>query len=136
MTLRIQSVTIARPKGLSRYLVTLPPDGIRPSCADQANAVSLVLGSIHRNVTGGDLAGPTGVSAWHAPGNLSPGGRVRRAGMPVKITAIDVERLRLPLDPPFLAAWDPVPRAYFDASLVRGRTDEGVTGYGSGDTMH
>ncbi len=55
--------------------------------------------------------------------------------MPVKITAIDVERLRLPLDPPFLAAWDPVPRAYFDASLVRVRTDEGVTGYGSGDTM-
>jgi len=53
----------------------------------------------------------------------------------VKITAIDVERLRLPLDPPFRAAWDPHPRAAFDATLVRVRTDEGITGYGSGDTM-
>lgn len=53
----------------------------------------------------------------------------------MKITAIDVERLRLPLDPPFLAAWDPVPRVRFDATLVRVHTDEGVTGYGSGDTM-
>jgi len=53
----------------------------------------------------------------------------------VKITAIEIERLRLPLDPPFLAAWDPVPRTHFDATLVRVRTDEGITGYGSGDTM-
>src|SRR5216683_3451757 len=43
--------------------------------------------------------------------------------------------MRLPLDPPFLAAWDPVPRSYADATLVRVETDEGVTGYGSGDTM-
>jgi len=53
----------------------------------------------------------------------------------MKITAIDVERFRLPLDPPFNAAWDPEPRTAFDATLVRVRTDEGVTGYGSGDTM-
>jgi L-alanine-DL-glutamate epimerase-like enolase superfamily enzyme len=53
----------------------------------------------------------------------------------VKITAIRLDRLRLPLDPPFLAAWDPVPRRHFDATLVRVETDEGVTGYGSGDTM-
>ena len=43
--------------------------------------------------------------------------------------------MRLPLDPPFSAAWDPVPRRHFDATLVRVETDEGVTGYGSGDTM-
>src|SRR5258707_4279605 len=43
--------------------------------------------------------------------------------------------MRLPLDPPFHAAWDPVPRRHFDATLVRVETDEGVTGYGSGDTM-
>jgi L-alanine-DL-glutamate epimerase-like enolase superfamily enzyme len=53
----------------------------------------------------------------------------------VKITAIGLERLRLPLDPPFNAAWDPVPRRHFDATLVRVETDSGVTGYGSGDTM-
>jgi len=53
----------------------------------------------------------------------------------VKITAIRLDRMRLPLDPPFHAAWDPVPRRHFDATLVRVETDEGITGYGSGDTM-
>jgi L-alanine-DL-glutamate epimerase-like enolase superfamily enzyme len=53
----------------------------------------------------------------------------------MKITAIRTERLRLPLDPPFYAAWDPGPRRHFDATLVRVETDAGVTGYGSGDTM-
>src|SRR5208282_3843049 len=59
-----------------------------------------------------------------------------RAGRVVKITAIRLERMRLPLDPPFRAAWDPVPRRHVDATLVRVETDEGVTGYGSGDTMN
>ena len=53
----------------------------------------------------------------------------------MKITAIRLDRMRLPLDPPFHAAWDPAPRRHFDATLVRVETDEGVTGYGSGDTM-
>jgi L-alanine-DL-glutamate epimerase-like enolase superfamily enzyme len=53
----------------------------------------------------------------------------------VKITSIRLDRMRLPLDPPFHAAWDPVPRRHFDATLVTVETDEGVTGYGSGDTM-
>jgi L-alanine-DL-glutamate epimerase-like enolase superfamily enzyme len=53
----------------------------------------------------------------------------------VKITAIELERLTLPLSPPFNAAWDPVPRTQFDATLVRVHTDEGVTGIASGDTM-
>jgi L-alanine-DL-glutamate epimerase-like enolase superfamily enzyme len=53
----------------------------------------------------------------------------------VKITAIRLDRMRVPLDPPFHAAWDPVPRCHFDATLVRVETDEGITGYGSGDTM-
>src|SRR2546425_12375866 len=46
-----------------------------------------------------------------------------------------MQRLRLPLDPPFLAAWDPTPRTSFDATVVRVETDDGVTGIGSGDTM-
>jgi len=53
----------------------------------------------------------------------------------VKIGAIRLDRMRLPLDPPFNAAWDPLPRRHFDATLVTVETDEGVTGYGSGDTM-
>jgi D-galactarolactone cycloisomerase len=53
----------------------------------------------------------------------------------VIITSIELERLRLPLSPPFHAAWDPSPRERFDATLVRVRTDEGLTGIASGDTM-
>jgi len=53
----------------------------------------------------------------------------------VKITSIELERLTLPLSPPFYAAWDPHPRTRFDATLVRVHTDEGVTGIASGDTM-
>src|SRR5579863_5775416 len=53
----------------------------------------------------------------------------------MRIVAIELERLRLPLDPPFCPAWDAVPRRHFDATLVVVRTDEGITGYGSGDTM-
>jgi len=53
----------------------------------------------------------------------------------MRITAIDTQRLRLPLEPPFRAAWDPQPRRTFDATLVRVQTDEGLVGVGSGDTM-
>jgi D-galactarolactone cycloisomerase len=53
----------------------------------------------------------------------------------VKITAIRLQRLVLPLDPPFPAAWDPVPRRTFAATVVRVETDAGVVGVGSGDTM-
>ena len=54
----------------------------------------------------------------------------------MKITAIRVERLRLPLDPPFYAAWDPDPRRSFEATIVRVETDAGLVGVGSGDTMN
>jgi D-galactarolactone cycloisomerase len=53
----------------------------------------------------------------------------------VRIAAVEIQRLRLPLDPPFHAAWDPVPRACFEAVIVCVRTDEGLVGIGSGDTM-
>src|SRR5437660_417343 len=58
-----------------------------------------------------------------------------RKGGPVRILDVTLDRLRLPLDPPFAAAWDPDPRRHFDATIVRVHTDEGVTGIGSGDTM-
>jgi D-galactarolactone cycloisomerase len=53
----------------------------------------------------------------------------------MKITAITLDRLRLALDPPLAAAWDPEPRRHFDATIVRVHTDDGITGIGSGDTM-
>jgi L-alanine-DL-glutamate epimerase-like enolase superfamily enzyme len=53
----------------------------------------------------------------------------------MRITAIRVDRLALPLDPPFHAAWDPVPRRSFEATIVRVETDAGLVGIGSGDTM-
>ena len=53
----------------------------------------------------------------------------------MRITAIRLERLALPLDPPFYAAWDPVPRPSFEATIVRVETDAGLTGIGCGDTM-
>ena len=62
------------------------------------------------------------------------GGRLRDTP-DVRITGIRLDRLVLPLDPPFPAAWDPVPRRSFAATIVRVETDEGVVGIGSGDTM-
>ncbi|MFG1908188.1 mandelate racemase/muconate lactonizing enzyme family protein [Kribbella sp. NPDC048928] len=53
----------------------------------------------------------------------------------MKIAGIELIRADLPLDPPFDAAWDPVPRTRFAATVVKVTTDEGIVGYGSGDTM-
>ncbi|MBC7517859.1 MAG: mandelate racemase/muconate lactonizing enzyme family protein [Microbacteriaceae bacterium] len=53
----------------------------------------------------------------------------------MKITAIRLTRLKLPLDPPFNASWDPHPRRDFPATLVEVQTDSGLVGFGSGDTM-
>jgi len=50
----------------------------------------------------------------------------------VRIAAIETRRYRCPLDPPFLAAWDPEPRTQQDATIVIVRSDEGVEGYASG----
>ncbi len=53
----------------------------------------------------------------------------------MKIAAIEITHHRLPLDPPFRPSWDFRPRENFDATIVRVRTDEGLEGIGSGDTM-
>ncbi|MEC3975448.1 mandelate racemase/muconate lactonizing enzyme family protein [Amycolatopsis sp. H20-H5] len=53
----------------------------------------------------------------------------------MKIIDITLDRLSLDLDPPFHAAWDPVPRTRFDATIVRVHTDFGLVGIGSGDAM-
>jgi D-galactarolactone cycloisomerase len=53
----------------------------------------------------------------------------------VRIAAIETRQYRYPLDPPFSAAWDPVPRTHQDATLVIVRSDDGVEGYASGDAL-
>ena len=53
----------------------------------------------------------------------------------MKITSISMERLRIALEPPFNAVWDPQPRREFEATIVKVHTDEGLVGIGSGDTM-
>lgn len=53
----------------------------------------------------------------------------------MKITGIEITHHRLPLDPPFNASWDSVPRTKFEATIVRVTTDEGLVGVASGDTM-
>ena len=53
----------------------------------------------------------------------------------MRIVAIECRRYAFPLNPPFHAAWDPVPRDRLEATIVFVDTDEGLTGVGSGDTM-
>jgi L-alanine-DL-glutamate epimerase-like enolase superfamily enzyme len=53
----------------------------------------------------------------------------------MRITAVETRRYRVPLEPPFHAAWDPVPRTHQDATLVIVRSDDGVEGFASGDAL-
>jgi D-galactarolactone cycloisomerase len=53
----------------------------------------------------------------------------------VRIAGVEVRHYALPLDPPFRAAWDPVPREVLEASVVIVRSDAGPAGYASGDRL-
>ena len=53
----------------------------------------------------------------------------------MKITAIEITRHCIALDPPVPVSWDSRPRESFTISLVRVRTDEGLEGVAAGDTM-
>lgn len=50
----------------------------------------------------------------------------------MRITAVETRSYRYPLEPPFRAAWDPVPRSHQEATLVLVSSDEGLTGVASG----
>ncbi len=52
----------------------------------------------------------------------------------MKIDHIEIRHYRIPLDPPFLASWDPNPRKTFTNTVVRVRAG-GLEGVGSGDAM-
>ena len=51
------------------------------------------------------------------------------------IASIETRLYRFPLEPPLRVAWDPVPRAFQDATVVIVRSDEGLEGYASGDAL-
>lgn len=51
------------------------------------------------------------------------------------IEAIEISHHRLPLDPPFPAAWDPQPRRGFPVAVVQVRDSSGAVGIGAGDPM-
>lgn len=50
------------------------------------------------------------------------------------IDDIEIRRYRLPLDPPFHASWDPVPRRWHATTVVRVRAGD-LEGVGAGDAM-
>lgn len=50
----------------------------------------------------------------------------------MRITAVESRVYRFPLEPPFHAAWDPVPRTEQEATVALVHTDEGLTGVASG----
>ena len=50
----------------------------------------------------------------------------------MKIAAVESRRYVVPFEPPVKVAWDPVPRARQEATLVVVRSDDGVEGYASG----
>ena len=51
----------------------------------------------------------------------------------MRIASIETRRYRVAFDPPFRAAWDPVPRTGQDATLVIVTADDGTQGFASGD---
>ena len=53
----------------------------------------------------------------------------------MRIAAVETRTYRLPLDPPFRAAWDPEPRTHLDAALTIVTADDGARGYASGDAL-
>jgi L-alanine-DL-glutamate epimerase-like enolase superfamily enzyme len=53
----------------------------------------------------------------------------------VRITRIETRRYLVPLDPPFLAAWDPVPRDRLDETLTIVHSDDGLCGFASGAAL-
>ena len=55
--------------------------------------------------------------------------------MALRITDIRIRHFGIPLDPPFRASWDHQVRTRFSATIVEVHTNEGLVGYGSGDSM-
>ena len=53
----------------------------------------------------------------------------------MRIASIETRRYRFPFEPPLRVAWDPIPRAAQEATVVIVRSDDGLEGYASGDAL-
>jgi L-alanine-DL-glutamate epimerase-like enolase superfamily enzyme len=53
----------------------------------------------------------------------------------VRISDLEARRYEFPLDPPFVAAWDPEPRTSITATLTIVHADDGSAGFASGDEL-
>lgn len=53
----------------------------------------------------------------------------------MRIASVETRAYRFPLEPPVRVAWDPVPRAFQEATLVGVHTDDGLSGWASGDRL-
>ncbi|MEX0699141.1 MAG: mandelate racemase/muconate lactonizing enzyme family protein [Acidimicrobiia bacterium] len=53
----------------------------------------------------------------------------------MKISSLEARTYRLPLERPFLAAWDPVPRTWFGETIVVVNTDVGAKGFCGGASV-
>ena len=53
----------------------------------------------------------------------------------MRIASVETRRYRFPFEPPLRVAWDPVPRAAQEATVVIVRSDDGLEGYASGDAL-
>jgi D-galactarolactone cycloisomerase len=53
----------------------------------------------------------------------------------MRIAAVETRRYVFPFEPPLRVAWDPVPRAEQEATVVIVRSDDGVEGCASGDAL-
>jgi D-galactarolactone cycloisomerase len=53
----------------------------------------------------------------------------------MRIASVEARRYVFPLEPPLRVAWDPVPRARQEATVVIVRSDDGLEGYASGDAL-
>ena len=53
----------------------------------------------------------------------------------MKITSLEARTYMLPLERPFLAAWDPVPRTHFSETIVIVNTDSELRGYCGGASV-
>jgi len=53
----------------------------------------------------------------------------------LRIASVETRRYRFPFEPPLRVAWDPVPRAAQEATVVIVRSDDGLEGYASGDAL-
>src|SRR5690348_10234119 len=56
----------------------------------------------------------------------------RRTGPAMRIERIETRRYVVPLDPPFVAAWDPVPRDRIEETVTIVHSGDGLCGYASG----